>query len=89
MPQLHFHITEVCTTSSSSLLTTHGHQMQQSYKMNTDKITGKKGTWVANTSSSPIAKRARKAYRLLKQKAAKQNTAPVSVANDRSCIKNS
>lgn len=43
-----------------------------------------RGTCVANTRSSPIAKRTRKTYRLLKQKAAKQNTAPNNVANDRS-----
>jgi hypothetical protein len=40
---------------------------------------------VAKTSSSPTEKRTRKTYMLLKQKALKQNTAPKSVAIERSC----
>lgn len=42
-------------------------------------------TWVAKTRSSPTAKKARKAYMLLKQKALKQNTAPINVVTERSC----
>lgn len=42
-------------------------------------------TCVAKISSSPSAKRARKAYMLLNQKAEKQNAAPRNVATDRIC----
>ncbi len=41
-------------------------------------------TWVAKMRSSPIAKKARKAYMLLKQKAPKQNPAPINVVTERS-----
>ena len=47
----------------------------------------KESTWVAKTSSSPIAKRARKPYMLLNKKAPKQNAAPRSVVNDKTCQK--
>jgi len=39
---------------------------------------------VAKTSSSPIAKRARKPYMLLNAKAPKQNAPPTNVVNERS-----
>jgi len=42
---------------------------------------------VAKTSSSPIAKRARKPYSLLNKKAPKQHAPPTRVVNDRSCKK--
>lgn len=40
---------------------------------------------MAKTSNSPIAKRARKAYTLLKQNALKQNAPPINVVAERSC----
>jgi len=42
-------------------------------------------TCVAKTRSSPTAKRAKNAYMLLKQKAAKQNIAPINVETERTC----
>lgn len=41
-------------------------------------------TCMANTSISPIEKRARKPYMLLKQKAPKQNAPPINVVAERS-----
>jgi len=53
-----------------------------------EEILKEKGsTWVAKTSSSPTAKRARKPYSLLSKKAPKQHAPPARVANDRSCQK--
>lgn len=40
---------------------------------------------MANTSSSPKAKRARKPYSLLNKKAPKQHAPPINVVNERSC----
>lgn len=40
---------------------------------------------MAKTNSSPMEKRARKAYKLLLQKAPKQNIAPTNVVAERSC----
>lgn len=40
---------------------------------------------MAKTNSSPRAKRARKPYMLLKQKAPKHSAPPISVAVDKSC----
>lgn len=42
-------------------------------------------TCVAKMRSSPTAKRAKNAYMLLKQKATKQNIAPINVETERSC----
>lgn len=40
---------------------------------------------MAKMRSSPTAKRAKNAYMLLKQKAAKQNSAPINVEIESSC----
>lgn len=40
---------------------------------------------MAKTRVSPTAKRPRKTYMLLKQKALKQNMAPINVVTERSC----
>lgn len=42
-------------------------------------------TCVAKMRSSPTAKKAKNAYKLLKQKAEKQNNAPINVETERSC----
>lgn len=44
-------------------------------------------TCVAKTSNSPTAKRTMKPYKLLRQKARKQNIAPKNVAPERSCYR--